>query len=288
MIIPKLRRRAFLKGTLAGLAGGEILSALRTVASAPTPSRTIRVGSCVVGLEQGKRAGLDGVEIRVGDAAEKLRIADPAVRQQYKEQMASTGLVISSFMMGLLNTSPLASDPRAPAWLEQSIDAARDLGAGVILVAFFGKGNLLQDNQLKESDVQVVVQRLKAAAPRARDAGVVLALENTLSAKQNVEILERIGHESVRIYYDVGNSNSRGYDVPMEIRFLKDRIACFHFKDRDRYLGEGTIQFEPIAAAVKAIGYKGWIVMETANPSKDAVADAKRNGAYLRRLFGIG
>jgi sugar phosphate isomerase/epimerase len=75
--------------------------------------------------------------------------------------------------------------------------------------------------------------------------------------------------------------------VPEEIRFLKDRIACFHFKDRDRYLGEGTIQFEPIAAAIKAIGYKGWIVMETANPSKDAVADARRNAAHIRRLFGM-
>jgi sugar phosphate isomerase/epimerase len=283
-----MRRRIFLKGAVAGLASGEILAAMGMEASDPATSRTIRVGSCVVGLEQGKQAGLDGVEIRVGDAAEKLRIADPAVRRQYKEQMTSTGLVLSSFMMGLLNTNPLASDPRAPAWLEQSIDAAKDLGAGVILVAFFGKGNLLQDNQLKEGDVQGVVQRLKAAAPRARDAGVVLALENTLSAKQNVEILERIGHESVRIYYDVGNSNSRGYDVPAEIRFLKDRIACFHFKDRDRYLGEGTIQFEPIASAIKAIGYQGWVVMETANPSKDAVADAKRNGAYIRRLFGIG
>jgi sugar phosphate isomerase/epimerase len=282
-----MRRRTFLKGAVAGLASGEILAAMGMEASDPATSRTIRVGSCVVGLEQGKQAGLDGVEIRVGDAAEKLRIADPAVRRQYKEQMASTGLVLSSFMMGLLNTNPLASDPRAPAWLEQSIDAAKDLGAGVILVAFFGKGNLLQDNQLKEGDVQGVVQRLKAAAPRAQDAGVVLALENTLSAKQNVEILERIGHESVRIYYDVGNSNSRGYDVPAEIRFLKDRIACFHFKDRDRYLGEGAIQFEPIASAIKGIGYGGWVVMETANPSKDAVADAKRNGAYIRRLFGL-
>lgn len=287
MITPKLRRRAFLKGTLAGLVSGEILSAVGIEAADPTPPKTIRVGSCVVGLEQGKQAGLDGVEIRVGEPAETLRIADPAVRRQYREQMASTGLVISSFMMGLLNTNPLASDPRAPAWLEQSIDAARDLGAGVILVAFFGKGNLLQDNQLKQADVQVVVQRLKAAAPRARDAGVVLALENTLSAKQNVEILEQIGHESVRVYYDVGNSNSRGYDVPAEIRFLKDRIASFHFKDRDRYLGDGAIQFEPIAAAIKAIGYKGWVVMETANPSKDPVADARRNGAYIRRLFGM-
>jgi len=287
MITLGLKRRTFLSGTLAGLASGEMLATLAAGAAARSSPPALRIGSCVVDLEQGKRAGLDGVEIRVGDPADKLRIADPAVRQQYREQMASTGLAISSFMMGLLNSNPLASEPRAPAWLEQSIDAASELAVRVILVAFFGKGNLLQDGQLKQGEVQVVVQRLKAAAPRARDAGVILAIENTLSAKQNVEILERIGHDAVRVYYDVGNSHSRGYDVPAEIRFLKDRIACFHFKDRDRYLGEGSIQFEPIAAAIKAIGYRGWIVMETANPSKDPVADAMRNGGYIRRLWGL-
>ena len=64
---------------------------------------------------------------------------------------------------------PLASDPRGPAWLQQSIDAARDLIAQVILVAFFGKGSLLEeDGQLKKADVDVVVERVKAAAPRAQ------------------------------------------------------------------------------------------------------------------------
>ncbi len=253
-----------------------------------SPARgRIRIGSCRIGLLEAKLAGLDGIEIEVGRAAEQLRVADPAVRQQFTDQMAQTGLVISSFMMGLLNSNPLAVDPRGPVWLEQSIDAAKDLGAGVILVAFFGKGNLLAGDQLKQADVDVVVQRLKAAAPRAREAGVILAIENTLSAKQNAEILDRIGHSSVRVYYDVGNSTSKGYDVPAEIRFLKDRVACIHFKDRDQYLGEGQIRFEPIAAAIKEIGYQGWIVMETANPSKDPMADAKRNAAYIRRLFGI-
>jgi sugar phosphate isomerase/epimerase len=191
-------------------------------------------------------------------------------------------------MMGLLNSNPLASDPRAPAWLEQSIDAAKDLGAGVILVAFFGKGNLLQDRQVKQAEVDVVVNRLKTAAPRAKEAGVILAIENTLSAKQNVEILERISHDAVRVYYDVGNSTRNGYEVPAEIRFLKDRIACIHFKDGPNYLGEGEIKFDPIAAAIKAIGYQGWIVMETSNPSKDPGADAKCNAAFIRNLFGLG
>ncbi len=270
------------------MAGGATLSQLPVEAVAPTPAVKIRIGSCRIGLEDAKEAGLDGVEIGVGNAAEKLHVADPAVRQQYKEQMAKTGLTISSFMMGLLNSNPLAVDPRAPAWLEQSIDAAKDLGAGVILVAFFGKGDLLRDGQVKQADVDVAIQRLKDAAPRAKDAGVILAIENTLSGRQNAEMLERIGHPSVRVYYDVGNSTGKGYDVPAEIRFLKERIACIHFKDRDRYLGEGLIQFEPIAAAIKAIGYQGWIVMETANPSGNAMADAKRNAAFIRRLFGLG
>jgi L-ribulose-5-phosphate 3-epimerase len=280
-------RRALLKGAASAAAAGYLFPGLlgRQCAAA-SPAAGLRIGSCVIGLEDAKKAGLDGVEIRVGDAAEKLEIADPAVRQRYKEQMKETGLVISSLMMGLLNSYPLASDGRAPAWLEQSIDAAADLGAKVILVAFFGKGNLLENRRIKKADVDVAVARLKEAAPRAKQAGVILAIENTLWAAQNAEILERIGHESVQVYYDVGNTTNLGYDVPAEIRFLKGRIASFHFKDGRNYVGEGKVKFRPIAAAIREIGYQGWIVMETTNPSRDGVADARRNAAYIRKLFG--
>ncbi len=283
----RITRRAWLKGAAAGLAAGALVSPRAARPALAAPQVKIRVGSCSIGLEEAKQAGLDGVEIRVGDPAETLHVADPEVRRQYKEKMRETGLVISSFMMGLLNSNPLASDPRGPAWLQQSIDAAKDLGAGVILVAFFGKGSLLEDRRLKKADCDAVVKRLKAAAPRAKDAGVILGIENTLSAEQNVEMLDRIGHDSVRIYYDVGNSTSMGYDVLAEIRFLKDRIAIFHFKDGRNYLGEGKIKFEPVAAAIEEIGYHGWIVLETSSPSRDGVADAKRNAAYIRKLFRV-
>jgi L-ribulose-5-phosphate 3-epimerase len=283
----KITRRTLLAGTAAGLAGGACLWHKAARAADKSPALKLRIGSCVVGLQEGKRAGLDGVEVRAGNPADKLEIADPAVRQKYKEQMKETGLVISSLMMGLLNSDPLASDPRGPAWLEQSIDGAKDLGAKVILVAFFGKGSLLDGETLKTADVDVVVQRLKAAAPRAKDAGVILAIENMLTAKQNVEILDRIGSDAVGIYYDVGNLTGRGYDVPAEIRFLKGRIAMFHFKDGPNYLGQGKVQYPAIAAAIRDIGYQGWIVLETSNPSKDRVADARRNAAFIRKLFGL-
>ena len=283
-----ITRRKFMESTAAGLAGA-VVTARRLAAE--EPGRTapkIRVSSCSAGgLADAKRAGLDGVEVGVGGPADTLQIADPAVRRQYKDGMKETGLVISSFMMGLLNSAPLASDPRGPAWLEQSIEAAGDLKAGVILLAFFGKGSLKDGQGVKKADVDAVVERLKAAAPKAREAGTLLGIENTLSAAQNLEILERIGHDSVRIYYDVYNLAGEGCDPLAEIRLLKDRICQFHFKNGPDYLETGKVKFAPVAEVIREIGYRGWIVLETSSPSKNRVADAKRNADYVRKLFGL-
>ncbi len=258
-----------------------------TTAQAAAGAARIHIGACVVGLDQARQAGLAGVEVGVGGAAERLAIADPKVRAHYKEQMQQTGLSICSLMMGLFNSQPLASDPRAPAWIEQSIDAAQDLGARVILLAFFGDGDLLDGHgQVKESAVDVAVERIRVAAPRARDAGVVLGIENYLNGEQNARILDRIHHEAVQLYFDVYNTGiTKQHNVPADIRLLQGRIAQFHFKNGDRYLDADKATFEPIAAAIGEIGYQGWIVLETSSPSQDAVADARRNGDYTRSLF---
>ena len=146
-----ITRRTLLAGAASGLAGGVGLWREGAQAADKTPALKIRIGSYVVGLADGKRAGLEGVEVRAGNPADTLELADPAVRAKYKEQMKETGLVIPSIMMGLLNSNPLASDPRGPAWLEQTIDGAKDVGAKVILVAFFGKGSLLEGNEVKKA-----------------------------------------------------------------------------------------------------------------------------------------
>jgi len=283
-----ITRRKFLESTAAGLAGAAAAAKWLAAEEAAGTAPKIRLSSCSVGgLADAKRAGLEGIEVGVGRPADTLHIADPAVRQKYKDEMKETGLVISSFMMGLLNSAPLASEPRGPAWLEQCIEAAGDLKAGVILVAFFGKGSLKDAQGVKKADVDAVVERLKAAAPKAKEAGTILGIENTLSAEQNLEILQRVGHDSVRIYYDVYNLAGEGYDTLAEIRLLKDRIAIFHFKNGGDYLETGKIRFEPVAEVIQEIGYRGWIVLETSSPSKDPVADAKRNADYVRKLFGL-
>jgi len=277
-----LTRRHFLHRTAAAFAAAP---AARSLAGESTH---LKISSCSIGgMENARDAGLQGIELNAGKPADRLEISQPDVRANHKAKMRETGIAVSSIMMGLFNKCPLATDPRGPAWLEQTIEAAADLGAGVILVAFFGQGNLLDEQkQVKKADVDVVVDRIRTAAPLAKKAGVILGIENTLSAKHNTEILDRIGHESVRIYYDIFNLYGQGYDVPAEIRLLKEKIAIFHFKNGPNYLDDGKVKFEPSVAAIKEIGYRGWIVLETSSPSKDKVADAKRNAAYVRQLFG--
>lgn len=285
-------RRSFIKQTAGGLAGAAIVSNWAVLAQAAPKLRmsacdwSLRMENELGALEVAKGIGLDGVEISVGAPADRLQIADKAHRQKYKEVMGKTGMVVSSTAMGLLNGCPVASHDMAPAWIEQTIDATKDLGATVILLPFFVKGDLRGPDGLKAKDIDAVVGRLKDLAPKAKKAGVVLGIENTLSTKDNLKILDRIQHDAVQIYYDIGNSTGFGYDVPTEIRDLSDRICMFHFKDNKGYLGEGEVEMAPVAEAIADINYKGWIVLETW-VGEDRDADFKKNAAYTHKLLGM-
>ncbi len=104
-----MNRRSFLIQGTAAMSAGAILPQLQA-ATTPAPP-PIRIGACMVGLRQAREAGLQGVELNVGAAAERLEIADEAVRRKYKEQMGETTLPVCSLMMELLNAHPFASDP---------------------------------------------------------------------------------------------------------------------------------------------------------------------------------
>jgi len=282
----KLTRRAFLRRSVIGVAASVIVPTLMAAEAGGAP-RKYRISARHFGGDcaKAKLAGMDGVEIGVGGPADKLEIASPEVRKKYKDSAQTSGLAVSSLSMDLLNGNPLFSDPRAPAWAEQCIDAAKDLGAVAILVPFFGKADLLKNKEFKKAEVDALVAVLKDLGPKAKAAGVALGVEATLTARQYLELLDRVGSDGVGAYYDIGNTTNAGLDVPADIKALKGRICCVHFKDGNTYLGEGKVKMQPVADALHAINYPGWIVLETANPSKDAVADCKRNGDYARKLM---
>lgn len=285
-----LSRRSFLAGTATAFAAGSVLQS-----SALAAAGALRLGACDWSMGVGganalavaKEIGLDGVEVSAGGGEDVLPISKPELQAAYKTAEQESGIKVASVAMGFLNEYPLATDPRGPAWLEQTIAAAAALNAHVILVAFFGDGDLRDNGNLKSADVDIVVERIKAAAPLAEKAGVILGLENTLSATDNLAILDRIQSDAVRVYYDICNSTNNGYEVPPEIRALGDRICQIHLKENGCFLGDGKVDMAGVQKSIEAIGYEGWLVLETSIMKDDMKGSFARNAEYARSLFKI-
>jgi len=258
---------------------------------AAADKRRFRLGACDWSIgkmgdpgafDVAKEIGLDGVMVSLGTAANDMRLRKPEVQQQFKEAAKNAGLQVASLAIGELNEIPYKSDPRTVQWVSDSIDVCKAFAVRVVLLAFFGNDDLRDD----QAGVDEVVRRLKAVAPKAEKAGVILGIESWLSAEQHIEILDRVGSKAVKVYYDVCNSNDRGYDIYAEIRKLGKRICEFHAKENGALLGQGKVDFHKVRAAMDDINYRGWIQIEGAvPPGKPMLESYQANCKFMRGIL---
>jgi sugar phosphate isomerase/epimerase len=227
-----------------------------------------------------REIGLDGVQLDLGNPDNHLHLRDPEVQQAYLTAARQNGMEVASLALAELNNIALKNDSRAAIWLVDSIPVARALGVRVILVAAFSNGDLKGD----KSGIDRTVQILQEVAPRAEKAGAILGLENYLSAPENLDIIQRVGSPAVKVYYDVGNSTDKGYDIYSEIRQLKGQICEFHAKDAHFMLGQGRIDFHKVRAAMDAIDYRGWIQIEADAPHA-LIDDYRADLKFLKSIF---
>lgn len=242
-----------------------------------TIGKTANPGS----LEMAKRIGLDGVQVDFGRGDNSLPLFDEELQDNFLDEARRQKMQIASLAMGVLNNVPYKSDMRAERWVRQAINVAETMEVKVILLAFFGEGDLKEDEQ----GVNMVVQRLRRVAPDAEMAGVTLGIESWLSAEQHVDIIERVGSNAVKVYYDVGNSHKAGYDIYKEIRQLGPLICEFHAKDYDDLYGKGSIDFKEVRLAMDDIGYRGWLVMEGTKMPLGVEESCQYDAEYLRGIF---
>jgi sugar phosphate isomerase/epimerase len=230
-----------------------------------------------------KQIGLEGVQVSLGTEANDMHLRKPEMQQAYRDAAKQAGLAIASLAIGELNNVPYKSDPRTTEWVSDCVDVCQALGVRVVLLAFFGKGDLKGD----KAGTDEVVKRLKAVAPKAEKAGVILGVESWLSADEHLDILDRVGSKAVQVYYDVCNSNDRGYDIYQEIRRLgRSRICEFHAKENGALLGQGKVDFKKVRAALDDIGYRGWVQIEGAVPKGSSMLESyQANCRFLRGVL---
>lgn len=270
-------------------AGAATLALLNLPALASEPKVKFKIGVTDWNLKQenkiesislAKQLGFDGIQISIGKGQDRLPLSDPALQKTFLDESKRVGLPIESLCLEILHRNYLKSDPLGQRWVADSIPIAKAMGVRVVLLPFFGKGALTTPAEMdKVGDV------LKEVAPAAEKAGVVLGLEDTISARDNVRIMDRAQSPAVLTYYDVGNSTNNGFDAVEEIRWLgKARICEVHLKDNPHYLGEGKIDFKAVIDALADIGFDRWAQLETDTPTS-VEADMRRNLSFIRGLI---
>lgn len=234
-------------------------------------------------LELAKKIGFEGIQVTLGQpgADGKLKLSSPELQKALLAESKRLDVALNGTYLDVLHKDCLKNNRKAIDWMHQGIEATKALKARILMPVFFG-GCAISG----AAEIDAVVAALKETAPAAEKAGVVIGIENTISAEDNLKIQDRVGSRAVQIYYDAGNATNIGkFDPVKEIRLLGKRICQYHIKDQG-YFGEGKVHLPSIMRAIRETGFRGWVNLET-NTITTVEDDMKRNLEYAQKSLAL-
>jgi len=235
-----------------------------------------------------REIGLDGIQVSLQFPTDGKTptLRDAKTQAAFRQAALDNGIQICSLAIGSPGRSrlPLHTNPAAAILLVEAVEVARNLGTNNILLPILGDSHIDMTNQ---AQVDTFVAMMKEVARYAEKYEVVVALEDWISAEDNIRLLDAIGSEYVAVYYDAHNIVPRVKDIYAEPKMLGKRIRQIHVKNADLLLSSpgGRLDWPRMAQEFYEIGYSGWYVLETGSPTKDIVADTRANIEYVKKTF---
>jgi sugar phosphate isomerase/epimerase len=189
-------------------------------------------------------------------------------------------------------------DPRtrvAPMDLvKATADGGAALGAQRLILS---GGGLVRDGKVAEADLALKVAGLEEAARYCRTRSLAFAYHNhgPEFAADGAEIkglIARTDPALVSFLVDCGWAYRAGVDLAAFFTAHRARIAGLHLRDfkgeQQVPLGQGEVNWAPLASAIRAAGWAGWVMAEEerADGSKPGTSAAAPARETLRTLFG--
>lgn len=231
-------------------------------------------------LEAIKKHGIDGIEVPL------FRPADFDVAG-VKQAQRDFGLECTVCAVNPAGINPTSDDTsgraRAVEHWKRAIGVAAAAGARVVAGPVYAPVGYLPGRRRTPDEWTWGVEFLRALVPALRDQGVTLAVEplnrfetyylNT--AADAVKLVEEVGSPEVGILFDTFHANLEEKDVAAAYRHCGRRLAHVHTCENDRGIpGSGHVDWVGVFAALKAIGYDGWLTIESFNANIKELAAA--------------
>jgi sugar phosphate isomerase/epimerase len=238
-----------------------------------------------------KEIGADGVEVDMGGLGEREtfdnQLTNVAIRQQFLDKAKELGLEIPSLAMTGFFAQSFAERPTVPRMIQDCVDTMKQMGVKVAFLPLGVKGDLARNPELRPA----IVARLKVTGEIAAKAGVVIGVETSLPAVEEVKLLDEVGSPAIKVYFNFANAAKNGRDISTELRTLgKDRVCMIHATNEDGVWLENDpkINLPKVKQTLDDMGWSGWLVIERSRDAKDPRNVKKNfsaNTAYLKSVF---
>src|SRR5262245_30364619 len=251
-------------------------------------------------LAHAARLGYAGVEIAPFTLANSVTEISPAERQRIRElatgnQIAIVGLhwlLVKPEGLYLNHTDAGIRNLTAKYFVEL-VDCCADLG-GTIMVVGSPKQRNLMEGVSRQQAWDWTAATFRDAVKRAEDRGVTICFEPLSPAETNfintaaeaIEFVKPFSSPAFQIILDVKAMCSEAKPIPQIIRDSSPHFAHFHANDKNlKGPGFGEADFKPIAAALKEVGYSGFVSVEVFNFDEGPETIATKSLEYLRKVF---
>lgn len=221
-------------------------------------------------------AGFGGVEFRSPNDYD----TDAIVRARDETGLEVIGVVAGWKNFGSTDQEVL---DQSHAELETALrDAAAYGGSLCLLVPETVNAEMSYDQAYEQS-----VREIRKALPLAEELGIRIGIENVwnnflLSPLEFARYVDEFDSEWLGAYFDIGNVVKLGWPEQW-IRILGDRILRLDTKGFSREImdesgpgagfqadiGEGSVDYAAVRAALDEIGYDGWVTAEESGGGAD-------------------
>jgi sugar phosphate isomerase/epimerase len=246
------------------------------------------------------KLGYDAVEIAPFTLANSVTDISAKERTRLRELAAVKGIEIAGIHWVLVKPEGLYINhpernirEHTADYFCELVDFCADLGGNRMVVGSPKQRNMLANVSFRQAQTWAI-ETLRDAVARASKRGVTICFEplgpgetNFINAAaEAIDFVRHLPSPHFQIILDVKAMSSESKPIPQIIHESWPYFAHFHANDPNlKGPGFGKVDFQPIAAALKEVGYDGFVSVEVFNFDDGAETIASKSLAYLRQVF---
>jgi len=245
---------------------------------------------CLPILDTATASGLDVFELVVGDDVNYT----PRLSRQRAESLGLT-LTISPGGLWPAECDLSADDPahraRGLTWHQRQVNVAAELGAVAYTGALYGHPGTVLRRIPPADEFPRTAEGLHALADYGARRNVAVVIEpmshfrthlvNT--PEQAMRLIALADHPNLRVLLDTYHLVTEIRDYAKAIHTAAPKLWGLHACESDRGVpGGGLVPWDAVFAALKAVAFEGYVLLETYNSS---IGDPPGTFAFRRGMF---